>query len=333
MPAITSNYATQVVNSLRENFDDIITVVDPIETPISANIGQVDVSNPEGYEHQIDALAAATSAGVQAGFAWSDLGDSVSTRTRLLSRCQIQAKGFGIDNRLEETDKAGIESEISYQLAMRSEELKRDCEAAITTFRTPVASASGTAPLVAGIPTWIRTNRDAGATGADPTLSGKEPVVGTDGTIRAVDESIFRDLLGQAYENGGNPDMVVVGRTVKQRMSEYFFTTNARIATPYQDHGASPTSGLQVVGAVDYYVSDFGVLAIVPDLFSRTTDVLILDTSLFEKGTFRGYQVQEMGLDGDRQRFQIVHDFTVVSRNEKGSACFADADGSVAMIA
>lgn len=333
MPALTANFSTEVSGSLREDFSDIVTVIDPTETPIQANIAQTDISNPEGYDYQIDNLNTASTAGQTDGFAFSALGDSVTARIRLKSRAMIQARGFTISDRLEATDKAGADSEIANQLALRSEDLKRDCEASITTFRTPVASASGTAPLAAGIPTWIRTNRSFGATGADPTLSGSEPVVGTDGTPRAVDESIFLDLLGQCYDSGGNPDMVSVSRAVKQVMSQYFFTTNARIATPYQDHGRSPSSGIQVVGAVDYYVSDFGVLAIVPNRFQRSTDVLILDTSLFELGVFRGYQVRQMGIDGDRESYMILHDFTVISRQEAGSACFADASGSTAMVA
>lgn len=331
--AVTANYSSTVSSSLREDLSDIITTIDPVETPIQANIGQIDISNPEGYEYQIDSLAAASTAGLEDGFAFSDLSSAVSTRTRLKSRAQIQAKGISISGRLQETDKAGVEDEIAYQLALRSEELSRDCEASICTFRTPVASASGTAPLVAGIPTWIRTNTDYDAGGAAPTLSGGEPVVGTAGSARALDESLFLALLGGCYDAGGNPDMVSVGRAVKQLMSQYFFTANARIATQYQEHGKSPSEGLQVVGAVDYYVSDFGVLAIVPNRFQRASDVLILDTSLWELGTFRSYQVKEIGTNGDSEEYMILHDFTLVSRNEAGSAIFADTSTTAAMIA
>ena len=330
--ALTANYS--VPNALREDFSDIITTIDPTETPIQANIAQTDISNPEGFEWQIDALNTQVLTGLEDGFAFADATDGVTVRTRLLSRCMIQAKSIEISNRLEETEKAGVDSEISYQLALRSEDLKRDCEGAITDFATPIVSASGTAPKTAGIPTWIRTNTSYGATGAAPTLSGKEPVVGTAGTARALDESIFLDLLGGCYDSGGNPDMVSLGRAAKQKFSQYMFTTNARIATQYQDQGARPAAGLQVVGAVDFYVSDFGVLAIVPNRFqAQSTDMLILDSTLWELGVFRGYQVQEMGKAGDNERFLILHDFCLISRDEAGSAIFADIDTSLDMVA
>lgn len=337
MPVLTANFSSTVSSSIREDLSDVITTIDPTECPITANIGRVDVDNPEGYEWQTDSLASASDAGVTDGFAFSSLGDSVTTRARLLARCQIQAKGFTISKRLEQTDKAGLDSEVSYQIAMRSEELKRDAEAAITSLRSPVASASGTAPLVAGIPSWLATNTERSAGGNDPTIASGEPVAVTatvDGTAtRALDESLILGVLGGIYDNGGNADMISVGRAAKQAMSSFFFSGSARIATQYQDHGKSPASGLQVVGAVDYYVSDFGVLAIVPNRFQRARDCFILDTSLWEMGEFRGFEVQEIAPDGDRYNYQIVHDFTLVSRNEAGSGIFADVDGTAAMVA
>ena len=333
MVAVTANYSTQVSGSLREDLSNIITTIDPTETPVSANLATVDISNPEGFEWQIDSLAAASDAGVVDGVAFSALTSAVSTRTRLKARCQIQVKAFSISNRKEETDTAGVDSEIAYQLALRSEELQRDREKSILTFRTPVASASGTAPLVAGIPTWIRTNRDAGGGGADPTLSGSEPVVGTDGTARALDESLIKTLFQGSYNAGGNIDMGVLPVAAKAAFSTYMFGNDARIATPYQDYGSTISSGIQVVGAVDYYTSDFSKIALVPNRFQRSTDSLFLDTSLFELGVFRGYQVIEMGVTGDRQDFMVLNDFTVISRNEAGSANFADTDGTLAMVA
>jgi len=340
MPDLTANYSSSVSGSLREDFSDIITILDPTETPVRANIGQIDIDNPEGFDWQLDGLNTPSADGLPDGFSFDDasLREGVTTRSRLKARCQIQGFGIQISNRLEQTDKAGLDSEISYQLALRADDLKRDCEQAITTNRSAVASASGTpptAPLTAGIPSWLTTNVDYSGETA-PTLGADGEPDGPGGTAspRAADESAILDLLGGAYDEGGNIDLMVVGREVKQIMSSYFFSSSARIATQYQDHGRAPSSGLQVVGAVDYYVSDFGVIAIVPDRFmNRTTDILMLDTSLFELGVFRGYEVQEMGKEGDNERFIVLHDFALISRDEAGSAIFANVDTTTAMVA
>jgi len=334
---LTALYSNEVSDSVREDLSDIITNIDPTETPIQANIGQVDVDNPSFYEWTLDGLNTPTDGGVEDGFDFSDLTDAVTTRSRLKAVCQIQARAFKISGRVEKANKAGVDSEIAHQLALRSDDLKRDCEKAITSFRSPVDADSGTAPLTAGIPTWIRTNRDnetggSPNSGADPTLSNGEPVVGTDdSSTDPMDESRFLALLADCYDAGGNPDMVSVVPDQKQQMSLFFFSSNARIATQYQDHKSNPSSGLQVAGAVDYYVSDFGVLAIVPNRFQRSTDVLILDTSLWEIGTFRGYEVQHMGKDGDHERYALIHDFCLISRDESGSANLADRDATGTM--
>ena len=329
-------------NSRKEDVSDIITIIDPTDTPVLANIGEQDIENPDAYEWQIDALAGESQAGQEDGFDFDDITDSVTERTKLVARCQIQAKGVKISERRDQNAKYGLDSELAYQLAKRSEEMKRDCESTILLRRGPTTSASGVAPLCAGIPAWIRSNISLGGTGGGatpqaPALTGTTPAEpdmtsADDGSVRALDESVFLDLIGQCYDEGGNPDMIVVPRAVKQLMSQYFFSQNARIATPYQDHGKSPASGLQVVGAVDYYVSDFGVLAIVPNRLMPTAEALILDTSMWEKGTFRGYEMHEIAKDGDHQKYMLVHDFTLISRDEAASARFAAIDTSPPMV-
>jgi len=335
-PSLLATYTSNVGESLKEDVSDIITNISPTEYPIQANIGSISIDNPEFFEWQIDTLADARTNGEVDGFAFSDLDNTLTTRTRLKAVCQIQSRGFSVSDRQEEVSKYGLDSEISYQATLRGEELRRDCEKVITTPTTPVDSASGTAPLTAGIPSWLRTNTSRNG-GSDPGLTSGEPSSAAagdiDGTDRALSEADLLTVIGEIYDEGGNPDMVSVGRTVKQRFSQYMLSGNARSATQYQDQGRSPNSGIQVVGAVDYYVSDFGVLAVVPNRFQREDDVLILDTSLWELGTFRGYQLKENGRDGDKLDFFVVHDFCLISRNEAGSGVVADIDETTAMTA
>jgi hypothetical protein len=336
-PALLATYTSNVGASLKEDVSDIITNISPTEYPIQANIGSISVDNPEFFEWQLDTLNAARDNGEIDGFAFSALDNVLTTRTRLKAVCQIQARGFSVSDRQEEVSKYGLDSEISYQATLRGEELRRDCEKVITRPATPVDSADSTVPITAGIPSWLRTNTSRDGGGSDPGLTNGEPSSADpgdiDGTDRALSEADFLTVVGEIYDEGGNPDMVNVGRAVKQKWSQYMLSGNARSATQYQDQGRSPNSGIQVVGAVDYYVSDFGVLAIVPNRFSREDDVLILDTSLWELGTFRGYQLKENGRDGDKLDFFVVHDFCLISRNEAGSGVVADIDETTAMTA
>lgn len=342
--AVVATYDTRTAVSTREDVSDAITNIDPTETPVVANLAQNgSVKNPDLHEWQTDAYLAPSAAGQVDGVLMSAaaLPDAAGTagvdaRLRYGAPCQIQAYGLALTGRQQMLDQAGIEDEKSYQIARAGAMLTRDMEATIATFRTPVAPASGVAPLFAGIPTWIRTNTDRGAGGADPTVAGTplQPVIGTDGTIRAADESLILDLLRQVYDEGGNTDMICVGTQMKQRFSNFYFTSGsgARIATPYQSVEKGDR-GAMVQGAVDLYVSDFGTVAVVPSRFQRARDILILDTSVWEIAKFRDFQVTTMGRRGDLEEEMLLHDYTIVCYAEQANAIFADADGSTAMVA
>lgn len=333
---ITATYNTNTSASTREDVSEIISNIDPTETPISANIGTEQVDNPVLHNWQKDSLAATAVTGEVDGVEHSALTDAVSTaRSRLAMTCMIQGKGISITRRQQKLDKYGVDDEVAYQLAKAGAELKRNQEACICTPRTPVAAASGTAPLTAGIPTWIRTNHAAGSGGAAPTLAGtpSQPVVGTDGTVRALDESIILGLVKQSYDEGGKIDLISVGSDAKMALSAFMFGTSSRIATPYQDFGKNPNMGVTVVGAVDVIVTDFGPVAIIPNRFQRARDVLMLDTSQWAIGIFDDYFVEEMAKTGDYEKHMVLHDFGVISYAEEASAWFADADGTAAMVA
>lgn len=329
--------ATTITDVSRmEDVSDVITMIDPTDTPIIAAIGEQAVDDPDEYVWQTDSLEATAVTGVVEGFAFSSLSGAVSERNRFRAICQIQAEGISISARREKTKQYGVESEMAYQLAKKSMKMKRSAEAVITTYRDPVVGTTSVAPLCSGIPSWIATNGDYGATGSAPGLAGSdpdEPSVNTDGTARALDESIILDLLGGVFDEGGNVDTFFMDRAAKQKMSQYFFGSSARIATPYQDHGANPSSGLQVNGAVDYYVSDFGVIALVPDRFMRSTDLLMLDTSTWQKGTFRNYEMHAIAKTGDSEEYMLLHDFTLIARAEEANARFAAVDTTAAMVA
>lgn len=335
--ALTAIYDVTASEWLKEDVSQTVEIIDPTETPIQANISVIGIDNAEEYDWFQDSLDAADDGGFEDGFLFEDLNDDVTIRTKRRARSMIQARGIEISDRLQEVGKHAVDDEIGYQLALRGEELKRDCEAAITSLRSPVVSADGVAPLTSGIPSWLATNNYRAAGGNDPTITNFEPVAVTatvDGTsTEAVSEANVLDVLGSIYDQGGNPDMISVGRDLKQAWSGYMLSGNSRSATQYQDQGKSPGAGIQVVGAVDYYVSDFGTLAVVPNRFQRARDMLILDTSLWEVGEFRGYQVKEMGRNGDSEKLYILHDFCLIARDEAGSGVVADADGSVAMTA
>ena len=183
-------------------------------------------------------------------------GDAITGGERLGNYHQISKKQIVVTRRANTLRKAGRKSELAYQLAKAGKELKRDCEAILTgANQVAAAGNSSTAPTTADLTSWLKTNTDRGATGADPALSnstyGIPDTAATDGTLRALSEATLLSTISSIYVEGGDPGVIMVHPTIKQRISSYLFSTSARIATPYQDHGANKKSGVTAIGAVD----------------------------------------------------------------------------------
>lgn len=322
-------------DNVREDFTDVIYNISPTEVPFQANAGRGNADQTL-HEWQIDELAAVDTG--NAAIDGADFGaDASDPAQRIGNFCQISIKYIAVSRRANIVNKAGRKSELSYQIAKKGKELRRDVEAISTRNQAALQGNSTTASLTGTLGAWIRTNTDRGATGTDPALSGTtfgQPTTAAgDGTVRALQEIDMLALLRDAYIQGGNPNMIMVGPTVKQLFSNYMFTANARIATQRQDQGPVNRGGVSVVGAVDVYVSDFTVIDVVPNRFQRERDMWILDSEYWEIAYLDGYKTEAISKIGDAERRHILVDWSVQSNNEAASAVLADIDETTAMIA
>jgi len=328
------NLATQGDN-VREDLTDVIYNISPTEVPLQSNIGRGSASNVL-KEWQIDELAAADTG--NAAIDGADFGtDSSDPASRIGVYHQISIKYLAISRRANIVNKAGRKSELAYQIAKKGRELRRDVEAIACLNQATLAGSSTVASLTAGLGAWVKTNTIRGTGGADPALSnttyGEPTTAATDGTVAALSETNLLQIIRECYIQGGSPNMIMVGPTVKQRLSNYLFGSSARVATQYQDQGKSPRGGVSVVGAVDVYVSDYGVLDIVPNRFQRERDVWVLDTEYWEMCYLDGYKTETIAKIGDAERRHILVDWALKSNNEAASGVIADVDSAAAMVA
>lgn len=322
-------------DTAREDLSDVIYNISPTETPFQANAGRATASNTL-HEWQTDALATAITSNAHVdGDEFS--GDTLNDPERIGNYCQIARKDIVVTRRADRVNKAGMKSALAYQIAKAGKELKRDVEAQLMGVDVASPGDSSTAPTSAGLVSWLKTNTDRGQSGTDPALSsttyGYPDTAAGNGTDRALSEATLLGIIEDCYTQGGNPDTIMVSPTVKQRISNYMYGSSARIATPYQDHGKTPGDGARVVGAVDYYVSDFGVLHIVPNRFQRDDDVFVLDMEYFSVAYLDGYKTEKVAKVGDAERRMLLVDYTLCSKNEAASGIFADCDESLAMTA
>lgn len=324
-------------DNVREDLTDVIYNISPTEVPYQANAGR-GTALQTLHEWQIDELETPDTG--NAAIDGADFGtDSSDPAQRIGVYMQISIKYLAVSRRANIVNKAGRKSELAYQIAKKGKALRRDVESIATLNQATLAGNSTTASLTAGLGAWIATNTVRGAGGADPALSGgtfgQPTTAATDGTQAALSEADILTVLREAYIQGGNPNMIMVGPTVKQRISNYMFdqaTPQARVATQYQDQGPTNRGGVSVVGAVDVYVSDYTVLDIVPNRFQRERDVWILDTEFWEISYLDGYKTETIAKIGDAERRHILVDWGNSSLNEAASGVVADVDETAAMV-
>ncbi len=297
----------------REDLEDIIYNIDPTDTPFLMMAGRTRC-DAVYHEWQMDVLASAVDNAVIEGD--DATMDAVVATLRVGNRTQISDKTVTISGTLEAISKAGRKSELAYQLAKKSKELKRDMETVLTGNYAMVTGDATTARHLASLETWYDTNSSVGATGADATHSaaGEPSTTRTDGTQRAITEALVKTVIQQTWSAGGDPSVLMSGPVNKQRISA--FTGNSTRFDRGEDK--------RLVAAVDVYVSDFGTHRIVPNRFSRDRTLHVLDPSLWAVAYLRSFRQHALSKTGDTEKRQLLVEYTLVSRNERGSGIVAD---------
>lgn len=325
-------------DNVREDVSDIINDISPTQTPFLSGIGRGVATNTY-TEWPLDNLA-----NVDPSNALIDGADAGADQSSAVKRhgnhCQISGKVAKISGRAEATDKIGRRSEMAFQVAKRAKELKRDMEAIMTGNQGSATGDSSTAALLGGLRAWYTTNTNLSAAGspANGGWASGQVVAATDGTVRALTEVALRGVIESCYTNGGEPDTIMVTPTVKTVVSEYLFSSSARIATLYRDEDSGQNQAT-AIGAVDVFVSDFGALKIIPNRFQghngtvpRHRDVHVLDLALWETRYLRGFQTNPLARTGDAENRQLLVDFTLCSKQQEGSGVVADVDHTTPMV-
>jgi len=293
----------------REDLTDVIYDISPTDTPIMSTIGKTKATSVN-HEWQTDSLAAATTANALVEGATATEG-TITPTTRLGNLTQIVGKTVMVSGTLLASDLAGRKSEMAYQLAKASAEIKRDIETIITANQGQTAGSSGSSARKLGsLLSYIKTNTSkngTSVTGVDPTTLGVS--TRTDGTTRAFTETILKDVIAKVFASGGTPSALFVSPAQKQVVSAF----TGLAAQRYQ----VPTSGqATILAGADLYQSDFGVLQIVPNRFMRTRDALILDPEYAALAYLRPFQTNDIAKVGDADKKQILAELTLEVRNE-----------------
>jgi hypothetical protein len=312
-----ATYQTYTAIGQREDLIDVIYNIAPTETPFMSSIGKTSAT-ARLHEWQTDSLAAAstTNAAIEGATASSA---TLSPTVRVGNRTQISQKTVAISGTLETVNKAGRRSEKAYQLAKASSELKRDMEATLLSNNVAAdGDGSTTARTLGGLQTWLSSNYSGGTSGTAGSLGTTARVTGTD---RAFTSTLLNTVMQSCYTNGGSPTMLFV--TPAQKVVASTFTG---IATRYRDVPANQQA--QIINAADVYVSDFGIIQIVPDRFIPNSDsddcAFLVDTEMAAVAYLRPFQTNELAKTGDAETTQLLVEYTLQVNNQAAHGIIAD---------
>lgn len=295
-----ATFTTATAVGEREDLSDVITRIDPDETPVFSALKK-ETGNGVFVEWQVQELAAASATNYVNEGADATLATPTAT-TRLGNYMQISVKDAQISGTLDAVDKAGRDKETAYQKVLKGLELRRDIEKSLHAD----TARSGSDPRKAGsLSSWI-SNVSVGATGAAPTGDGSD--LPTGGTDRDLTLAMIDEAMQAAYTDGGQPNMLVVSPAKKVAFSDL---NGGSVATNQINYTAPREAA--IVGSVSLYLSDFGQLDVVIDRFASDDRVYLLDSDYASICTLpsRNFAVSELARTGDSEKFQIVTEWTL----------------------
>ncbi len=315
----------------REDIEDVIFLLDPMDTWALSNLPRVKASSVN-HEWLQDQLAApATNRQIEGDEASATTATPAARRNNFT---QISTKVFAVSDTLEAVEKVGRSSERQRLGVKLLKELKRDIESAIVGNQGSSGGAgaaqggTGTARSSGGMEAWIgngTTTTTAGeasnvvaataSSGATTVgFSGGVVAAPTDGTTTgALTEGQLKAALQGAWEDGGDPRVILVGARQKNAIDGF-----TGIATRFID--SSPNKAASIVGAANMYVTSYGTHTIVLSRYVRSSVVLCIDPDYWATAWLRPFSKVQLAKTGEAEKTLIRAEWTLVCRNNAASS-------------
>ena len=295
----------------REDLSDVIYMVSPFDTPFQSMIGRTKASATT-HEWHTDALPAAD--GNNAVVEGDDAtATAVVATSRLSNKCQTSTKVISVSTIQDSAvDKAGRNKELAYQVEKAMRALKVDRETILLSNQAPVTGAAATAQKLRPLTGWYSTNTSRGASGANGTTSA----AATDGTQRAMSETLLRTVLTSIFQNSNSfVDTLMAYPSQRANLS----TVLTGSATKFYN-----VDDKKLVATVSVYDSDFGPIKLIPNRFQRARDIHLLNSEYLALAELEPVQMQDLAVTGLSRRKQIWGTYTLEVRNEAAICVIAD---------
>ena len=314
MTKVTNAVATYDVTTNREDLADAVYRISPADTPFISAVPRTK-STAVLHEWSLDTLDSVNTS--NARLEGDALSRAASTNpARKSNYCQISSRDATVTGTQRAVNPAGIDDMMSFQMSKKSLVLRKDMESILLGNTGQTAGNTTTARTLRSFNAWISGNGSRGANGADSTAATAAATDGTAGDLRTFTETLLKDAVLDAFVDGGEPDLILLGAGNKQIFSGFTGRSISQLIV-----------GKNVIdGAANMYASDFGDLKVVPNRTMRSRDVYVIDTSKVAVSYLRAFEPQELGRVGDAVTRDLISEYTLEMRAPDAHALVADTN-------
>jgi hypothetical protein len=326
--ALSTSYNVTADKGAQTNLENVLRTVEPTETPLYSTLSQSAAPKATLNEWLVDSLANPEIGGTIDGVdltlsaGGSNFQNLIDSRARLGNRVQTIRDAFATSRQSEMIDVAPGGSLFAASKAKSLLQLKRSIETAIGSGNDQNVGSSSTAAKLCGLGIWS----DPTATGNTFDTSAKQAfraVSGSRVSLASLTESAFRGLLQAVYTASGSKGNLnlFAGPAVMNKITDYTrsTTTNGNFSFD-QD-----VSGKVLVRSILTYISDYGQINIIPDLFLGRVDGSPSGTDTAEGtvNTDRGYIIPS----DDTVSLKFLEGITIqdLPDNGAGKRAFSEA--------
>jgi hypothetical protein len=298
MATPTGNMSTSVNDpSVRESLLDIITNITPEIDPLYTGLAKDTADQP--YHQWLTDTLAAVATNAQAEGADPDYAIRTNP-VRKANYTQIVRKDVLVSESERSSNTAGFRDRFQYEVKKAMKEWRRDTELALLrgSLNSGNTSASSARSL-AGIHTQVTT-------------------LATNASGVSMSETILNNYLQNAWNQGGEVDLILVGGNLKRRIDG--FSANSTRFMPAPDK--------KLVNTISVYVSSFGVHDLqLHRLVDLSTDVASTSTiygiqkDKWRVAHLRGREPQMVNIakTGDAVKGYIIGELTLEGLAENSS--------------
>lgn len=274
-----------IIGGNREDLRDILTILEPEETPFTSAVTKGDGPSSTFIEVLADTLRKPRTTGTREGQDAGKGNNKVAKRTRFGSYVHRVQDEFGVTDVQQAISKrggvAGVDNEYGNSKAKALREVKRDIEA-ICCSTVEMQGGSDADMQTRGLGTWILDTaqtvqavpadfRPPAAVAAGSWAETSLSTIITGCTAANLTEAIFVGVLRNLQKiHGGKQDyMVLSGDTITQTVDNFTRVNSAPLATRY--HVQQDASSHEITLSVSVFDSTFGRANIVPTQFNNVS--------------------------------------------------------------